>query len=48
MRAEHSVEFEQCFHGMPDLTIGLPELKHLHVYIAFRERMIYVTAADAS
>src|SRR5262249_43319431 len=47
LRSEHDPIIERCF-GLPDMTIGLPELKRLHVYIAFRERMVYVTAADAS
>lgn len=46
LRTEHNAEFETCF-GLPDLTIGLPELKHLRVFIAFKERMLYATAADA-
>jgi hypothetical protein len=46
LRTEHSVEFMQCY-GAPDLTLALPELKRLHVYLAFRERMLYASAADA-
>jgi hypothetical protein len=47
LRSDYNAEIERCF-GLPDMTIGLPELKHLHIYIAFRERMVYATAADAS
>ncbi|HTO41333.1 MAG TPA: hypothetical protein VL026_10180 [Rhizomicrobium sp.] len=32
---------------MPHLILGLDVLKHLRVYIAYQERMIYLTAADA-
>ena len=38
---------ERCF-GVPDLVLGLPELKHLRIFIAYKERMMYVTAASAS
>jgi hypothetical protein len=47
LRTEHDAEIERCF-GLPDMTIGLPELRNLHIYIAFRERMVYITAAGAN
>jgi hypothetical protein len=31
----------------PPLVLGAHELKFLHLYIAYQERMLYVTAADA-
>ena len=31
----------------PELTIGLDVLKNLHIYIAYKERKLYVTAAGA-
>lgn len=46
LRAEHSVEFVKCY-GSPDLTLALPELKRLHVYLAFQERTLYASGADA-
>lgn len=45
--SNNGTHLEQCF-GLPDLMIGIPELKRLHVYIAFREHMVYITAANAS
>jgi hypothetical protein len=42
-----SIAGTRCF-GLPDMTIGLPELRNLHVYIAFREHMVYITAAGAN
>ena len=38
---------EHCY-GHPDLRLGLQELKHLRVFIAFGERMMYATAANAN
>ena len=32
----------------PDLLLGMSTLKHLHVYIAYKERMLYITAGDSS
>ena len=29
-----------------DLTVGMDVLKHLHIYIAFDERKLYISAAD--
>ncbi|HEX4535238.1 MAG TPA: hypothetical protein VH000_13465, partial [Rhizomicrobium sp.] len=37
---------DYCFGGS-DLAIGLTELRRLHLYFAFKENMLYVTAADA-
>lgn len=31
----------------PHLLLGLDAIQHLHVYIAYKERKLYVTAADA-
>lgn len=38
---------ERCF-GLPDLMLGLPELKHLRIFVAYKERMMYATAASAN
>jgi hypothetical protein len=38
---------EHCF-GHPDLYLGLQQLKHLRVFVAFKERMLYATAATAN
>lgn len=46
LRTEHDAEIQRCF-GAPDLTLALAELKHLHVYVAFHERMLYASGADA-
>ena len=27
--------------------LGIEELRHLHLYIAYQEKVLYVTAADA-
>jgi len=40
------LEMERCY-GHPDLTLGLPQLKRLRIFMAFQERMLYVTAAEA-
>ncbi len=32
--------------GLPDVLIGMPVLKHLHVYIAYKEQMLYITAGE--
>ena len=37
---------ETCF-GEPDLFLGRSALQHLHVFLAFGEKMLYATAADA-
>lgn len=31
----------------PDLSIGLAELRQLHLFFAFKDKMLYLTAADA-
>ena len=31
--------------GLPDLIIGMPVLSKTHIYIAYRERKVYITAA---
>jgi hypothetical protein len=38
---------EHCF-GHPDIYLGLQQLKHLRVFVAFKERMLYATAAGAN
>ncbi len=30
----------------PDLLVGMSMLKHLHVYIAYNEQMLYITAGE--
>ncbi|HEY4986884.1 MAG TPA: retropepsin-like aspartic protease [Bradyrhizobium sp.] len=37
---------EPTLHLTP-LNLGLAELRHLHMYISYKEKVIYVTAADA-
>ena len=32
----------------PDLTVGMDVLKHLHLYIAYREQKLYITPPDQS
>jgi hypothetical protein len=32
--------------GLPDLILGMNVLSQMHVYIAYRERKLYITAAD--
>lgn len=34
--------------GLTDLSLGLNELRHLHLYIAYKEKKLYVTPASAS
>lgn len=38
---------EHCY-GHPDLYLGLQQLKHLRVFIALKERMLYATSAGAN
>ncbi|HEY5049085.1 MAG TPA: hypothetical protein VII49_13805, partial [Rhizomicrobium sp.] len=33
--------------GFPDVTLGVDVLKYLHLYIAYKEQMLYVTPAEA-
>ena len=35
-----------CY-GQGDLALGLQELSKLHLYFAYKEKVIYFTAADA-
>jgi hypothetical protein len=30
----------------PDLLVGMDVLKHLHLYIAYQERKLYITPPD--
>ena len=32
---------------LPAILLGIEELRHLHLYIAYQEKVLYVTAADA-
>jgi hypothetical protein len=43
---EHSANYRNCF-GSPPLTLGLDVLRHLRMYFATEEHILYVTAADA-
>jgi hypothetical protein len=46
LRNETHQFVETCF-GQPDLFLGRSTLQHLHVFLAFGEKMLYATAADA-
>ena len=43
---EHSATYKSCF-GNPPLTLGLDLLRHLRMYFATEEHILYITAADA-
>ena len=43
---EHSATYKNCF-GNPPLSLGLDVLRHLRLYFATEEHVLYVTAADA-
>ncbi len=32
--------------GLPDLLLGMSVLQHLHVYVAYKEEMLYITAGE--
>jgi ABC-type hemin transport system substrate-binding protein len=34
-------------YGQPDLIIGMGILRQLHIYLAYHERNLYLTSADA-
>jgi predicted aspartyl protease len=34
--------------GLPDLIIGMPVLRKTHMYVAYRERKLYITAASTA
>ena len=34
--------------GMPDILLGMTVLSKLHIYIAYKEKMLYITAANAT
>jgi Aspartyl protease len=34
--------------SFPDLLLGMSELQHLHVYVAYKEKMLYITAGGAA
>lgn len=34
--------------GLPELILGMSVLRHLHVYIAYKEKMIYLTAGGGT
>jgi hypothetical protein len=38
---------ERCY-GLPDLFLGLQQLRHLRVFIAFKERTLYATSSGAN
>jgi hypothetical protein len=38
---------ERCY-GLPDLFLGLQQLRHLRVFVAFKERTLYATSAGAN
>jgi hypothetical protein len=44
---EHSAIYQNCWGSAP-LTLGLNVLKHLRLYFATQEHVLYVTAADAT
>jgi predicted aspartyl protease len=33
--------------GLPQIILGMNELRHLHLYIAYKEQKLYITPADA-
>jgi hypothetical protein len=33
--------------GLPHVLLGLDILKNLHLYVAYKEKMLYITPADA-
>jgi hypothetical protein len=35
------------FDSGKDVLLGMHEMRHLHLYIAYKEGRIYITAADA-
>jgi hypothetical protein len=37
----------RCY-GRPELFLGYNQLKHLRIFLAYKERMMYATAADAN
>jgi len=43
---EYSATYKNCF-GNPPLTLGLDVLRHLRLYFATEEHVLYVTEADA-
>jgi hypothetical protein len=44
---ERSATYKNCF-GNPPLTLGLDVLRHLRLYFATEEHVLYVTEADAT
>ena len=44
---DHSATYTKCF-GNPPLFLGLDVLRHLRLYFATEEHILYVTAADAT
>jgi hypothetical protein len=44
---EHSATYKNCF-GNPPLSLGLDVLRHLRLYFATEEHILYVTEADAT
>ena len=44
---EHSAAYQNCYGSLP-LTLGLDVLRHLRLYFATQEHILYFTAADAT
>jgi hypothetical protein len=43
---QHAAGYENCY-GSPPLALGMDVLRHLRIYIATKEHMLYITAADS-
>jgi hypothetical protein len=43
---EHAAGYENCY-GNPPLTLGIEILRHLRLYFATKEHILYFTAAEA-
>ena len=47
VRADFSRSENVPLPHLPAVILGVVELRHLHLYIAYKEKVLYVTAADA-
>jgi hypothetical protein len=47
LKIVHEVLTMRCY-GMAELRLRMAEMKAFHLYFAFDEKMLYVTAADAA
>ena len=47
VRADHSRSENVVLPHLPAVILGIEELRHLHLYIAYQEKVLYVTDADA-